>query len=388
MPENRQMSDADTQPLLPELALPRDAQSGVWPAQRLKAALARGEIQTIEPLDSQQVQPASIDLRLGPVAYEIAASFLPGPQLTVQDKLPLVTQRKISLENGAVLKTGHVYLVPLMETLQLRKRSSGVANPKSSTGRLDVFCRVITDYGVEFDQIPERYTGPLWLEIAPRSFHVKVRQGSRLSQLRLKTGTPPSSNAFIRRLDEEVRIVRDEDGPANVKDGAIALSVDISASGGSDLIGYKARKVSEEIDIDKIGHYDVDTFWERVYRPKEGGLILHPDEFHILATKEKVAVPDYLAADMVAYNTMVGEFRVHYAGFFDPGFGYTDGIAEGSKIVLEVRAHEVPFMVEHGQIVGRVTVERLTHPTDAPYGGAIGSNYHRQSLTLGKQFKR
>ncbi|HBC54517.1 MAG TPA: 2'-deoxycytidine 5'-triphosphate deaminase, partial [Alphaproteobacteria bacterium] len=300
MPENRQMSDADTQPLLPELALPRDAQSGVWPAQRLKAALARGEIQTIEPLDSQQVQPASIDLRLGPVAYEIAASFLPGPQLTVQDKLPLVTQRKISLENGAVLKTGHVYLVPLLEKLQLRKRSSGVANPKSSTGRLDVFCRVITDYGVEFDQIPERYTGPLWLEIAPRSFHVKVRQGSRLSQLRLKTGTPPSSNAFIRRLDEEVRIVRDEDGPANVKDGAIALSVDISASGGSDLIGYKARKVSEEIDIDKIGHYDVDTFWERVYRPREGGLILHPDEFHILATKEKVAVPDYLAADMVA----------------------------------------------------------------------------------------
>lgn len=388
MADNRQTSDTDTQPLLPDLVLPRDVQSGVWPAQRLKAAFARGEIQSAEAPDPQQIQPASVDLRLGPVAYEIAASFLPGPRLTVHDKLPLVTRRKINLEAGAVLETGHVYLVPLMETLQLRKRISGVANPKSSTGRLDVFCRVITDYGVEFDQIPERYTGPLWLEIAPRSFNVKVRQGSRLAQLRLKSGTPPSSDAFIRRLDEAVRIVRDEDGPANVKEGAIALSVDISATGDSDLIGYKARKVSEEIDIDKVGHYDVDAFWEQVFLPKEGGLILYPDEFHILATKEKVAVPDDLAADMVAYDTMVGEFRVHYAGFFDPGFGYTDGVAEGSKIVLEVRAHEVPFMVEHGQIVGRVAVERLTQATDAPYGGAIGSNYHRQSLTLGKQFKR
>lgn len=380
------IDEAAQQPLLPSLDIPRETRSGVWPAQRLKAAIELKEITALEPIAPEQVQPASIDLRLGTHAYQVGASFLPGRHMTVEEKLAMLTVERVDLQNGGVLRRGRVYLVPLMESLSLKKRVSGVANPKSSTGRLDVFCRVITDYGTEFDQVRERYVGPLWLEVAPRSFDVQVRQGTRLAQLRLKTGTPPSGDSFVKKMDDEVRIVRDEDGPANVKDGAIALSVDVQGDPATGLIGYRARKVADSIDMDKIGYYDVDRFWERIYRPDRGGAILETNEFYILATKETVAVPDHLAADMIAYDTLVGEFRVHYAGFFDPGFGYSSHGPEGAKIVLEVRAHEVPFMVEHGQIVGRVMVERLTEATSKPYGRDIGSSYQRQGLTLGKQF--
>ncbi|MFQ5346971.1 MAG: 2'-deoxycytidine 5'-triphosphate deaminase [Rhodothalassiaceae bacterium] len=362
--------------------------TGILPAQCLAEAIERGEIVPAAPLDTDQIQPASIDLRLGDVAYQVPASFLPGRRARVSERLELLTEQRLDLGRDTVLERGRVYLVPLLESLALRARTSGRANPKSSTGRLDVFCRVITDYGSEFDSVPAGYRGPLWLEIAPRSFHVLVRRGSRLAQLRLKRGSPPTSDSFVRRLNESLGLVQDPDGEADVKDGGIALSVDLEGSDATGLIGYKARRHDEPIDIDRRGHYDVDAFWDRVYRPQSGGIVLRTDEFYILSTKERVAVPPDMAADMVAYDTLVGEFRVHYAGFFDPGFGYHGSIAEGTKIVLEVRSHEVPFIVEHGQIVGRVLVERLLAPTDRPYGTAIGSNYFRQSLTLGKQFRR
>jgi dCTP deaminase len=381
------MSGTAEQTITPARDAEAETRSGIFPAQGLRSLIEAGLISAEDAILPEQVQPASIDLRLGGTAYRVPASSLPGTR-TVEDKLSLFAEEKIDLDKGAVLETGKVYLVRLQESLTLRKRMSGVANPKSSTGRLDVFCRVITDHSTEFDQIAERYTGPLWLEIAPRSFNVKVRRGSRLSQIRLKRGTPPSSDAFVRRLHEEVRIVRDEEGPADVKDGAIALSVDVMGDPATGLIGYKARKTREPIDLDLVNHYAIADFWDEVHRPKSGGLVLKTDEFHILATKETVCVPADLAGDMIAYDTLVGEFRVHYAGFFDPGFGYNPTGPQGTKIVLEVRSHEVPFLLEHGQMVGRVVVERLTEPTEKPYGAGIGSSYQGQGLTLGKHFKR
>lgn len=374
---------AEQQPLL-DLDDGPDAQSGVWPAQTIREALERRVIQARDPVLPDQVQPASLDLRLGSVAYRVPASFLPGKAATIEERVRAFARETIDLGDGAHLRKGYVYLVQLQEHVRLTKRISGVANPKSSTGRLDVFARLITDHATQFDTVAEMYKGPLWLEIAPRSFGVIVRRGSRLAQLRLKKGSPRSGTAFLKQLNEEAKIVQG----ADVIGGALTLSVDIQGDPVTGIIGYKARDVEDPIDIDKVNFYDPDVFWEPVFRPEKGGVILQTNEFHIFATKETVAIPYDIAADMVAYDTLVGEFRVHYAGFFDPGFGYTDRGGTGARIVLEVRSHEVPFMIEHGQIVGRVQVERLTMPTENPYGAGIGSSYQGQGLALGKQFKR
>lgn len=383
-----QMASSATQELLPNVEELPERKSGIWPSQRIWAAVELGQIRGEDRISQEQVQPASLDLRLGSIAYRVPASFLPGRKMKVKDKVDLLFEEKINIENGAVLRKGKVYIVQLQEILNLRKRVSGIANPKSSTGRLDVFCRVITDYGTEFDTIHERYAGPLWLEIAPRSFDVMVYRGSRLAQVRLRQGTPPSSDTFVRKLNEALRIVRGGDRLDDIKDGAIALSVDATGDPVSGLIGYKAKNNSEFVDVEKINYYDPNIFWEKIYRRKSGGIILEMNDFHILATKERVALPANFAADMVAYDTLVGEFRAHYAGFFDPGFGYAGGEPQGTKIVLEVRSHEVPFIIEDGQNVGRVVVERLEEPTDKPYGSGIGSSYQHQGLTLSKQFKR
>ncbi len=377
------MSDTDS----PSEQSTAARQTGVWPAQQIRDASESGIISALTTLDPAQIQPASLDLRLSETAYRVPASFLPGPKATVADKLEAFGAEAFSLETGAVLRRGNVYIIPLQESLDLRKRMSGLANPKSSTGRLDVFARVITDFGAEFDTIREGYKGPLWLEVAPRSFDVKLRAGSRLAQLRLKTGSPASTSASVKRLDERAPLVAAEPGMADIKDGAVALSVDLVGDGDNGLIGYKARKASEYIDVDKVHYYDRDVFWRPVYRPDTGGVVLKIDDFHILATREHIAVPPDHAADMVAYDTLVGEFRAHYAGFFDPGFGYNGDERVGTPIVLEVRSHEVPFMVENGQIVGRMELERLSEPTDSPYGSGIGSSYQGQGLTLSKQFK-
>lgn len=382
------MTEPAQQNILPLFDDEPEVRTGVWPAQWIKGAMERGVILADEKIESEQIQPASLDLRLGSHAYLVPASFMPGLNRTVEEKLHAFSIEKINLENGAVLETGKVYIAPLQEHLRLKKRMSAVANPKSSTGRLDVFARVITDGGNEFDSIRERYVGRLWLEIAPRSFNVKVRTGSRLAQVRLKSGTPAPSGASVKRLHEKVGLVDDKDREADVKGAGIALSVDIAGDPVTGVIGYKAKRNPDYIDIDLVNHYERADFWETVYRPDDGGIILETDDFHILATKELLNVPPDFAADMVAYDTFVGEFRAHYAGFFDPGFGYADGKPVGAKIVLEVRSHEVPFLVEHGQIVGRVVYERLSVETDKPYGAGIGSSYQGQGLALGKQFKR
>lgn len=361
--------------------------SGIWPAQRLVRAVAAGEILPAAPLDADQIQPASLDLRLGEVGWKIPASFLPGRDTTVAARLARLGAERLDLGRDTVLRRGGVYLVQLLESLDLGRRVAGLANPKSSTGRLDVFCRVIVDRGTEFDAIPAGYRGPLWLEIAPRSFDILVRRGSRLAQVRIRQGSPSAGHAAIDRLNREIGLIRGPHGPADVKQGAIALSVDLAGTSDDDLVGYRARPTDTPIDIELRDACEIADFWQEVRRPADG-LVLEPDTFHILSTAEKVAIPDSMAADMIAYDTAVGEFRVHYAGFFDPGFGYEGTRARGTRIVLEMRSHEVPFILEHGQIVGRVLVERLTEPTDRPYGSRIGSNYVGQGLTLGKHFRR
>ena len=360
--------------------------TGVLPSQALREAIQQGIITAAVPIEDDQVQPASLDLRLGPIAYRVRASFLPGRHATVKQRLDAVEMHAIDLAAGAVFERHCVYIVPLLESLALRRRLSAMANPKSSTGRLDVFARLITDYGTEFDRVEDGYAGPLYAEISPRAFSVRVRAGTRLMQLRLRRGAPTASDAALRRLHDTVALVDSAPGEENIK-GGLAFTVDVQGDPASGIVGYRARRHAGLIDTDLINHYDPLDFWEPVYA-RGGGIILDPDDFYILASRESVVVPADHAAEMLAYDSLVGEFRVHYAGLFDPGFGAAETGGTGSRAVLEVRAHEVPFLIEDGQIVGRLVYERLTARPDKLYGTAIGSTYQRQGLQLGKQFKR
>ena len=366
--------------------------TGILPSQLLRDAIERTrEIRSLEPILDDQIQPASLDLRLGDVAHRVRASFLPGPDHTVAEKLRAVSLHTLDLRESAVLERDCVYIVPLIEHLALRYRTSGAANPKSSTGRLNVFARVITDHGAEFDAIRSNYVGPLYVELSPRSFSIAVRRGSRLVQLRIRRGRPTSSNAALRRLHEEVGFEIVPPGAPirqELIEGGLAVSVDVVGTRRSGFVGYKAKKHAPVIDVDRIDHYNVRDFWDPVSTRKGVGIILDPDDFYILASREAVAIPGDQAAEMLAYDTLVGEFRVHYAGFFDPGFGMPETGGSGSRAVLEVRSHEVPFLIEHGQIIGRLVYERLIARPDRLYGGAIGSSYQRQGLSLSKHFKK
>src|SRR6266404_9955425 len=370
----------------------RDLTTGLLPSQLLREAVAQGrEILSPQPIGDDQIQPASIDLRLGEVAYRVRASFLPGARASVRDKLDLLSMHRIDLTEGAVLERDCVYIVPLLEYVSLRKRTSAAANPKSSTGRLDVFARVITDHGTEFDRVRAGYKGPLFAELSPRSFGVMVRKGSRLVQLRVRRGRPTSSNAALRRLHDEVGFTVVPPGfpiQQELLEGGLAVTVDVLGNRRNGFVGYKARKHSPVVDVDRINYYNVRDFWDPVFTHRGQGIILDPDDFYILASREPVAVPADQAAEMLAYDTLVGEFRVHYAGFFDPGFGLAETRGEGSRAVLEVRSHEVPFQIDHGQIIGRLVYERLIARPDRLYGTTIGSSYQRQGLALSKHFKK
>lgn len=362
------------------------AAGGILPLQRLSGLLEEGAIRADAPLVEGQLQPASLDLRLGPVAYRVRASFLPGAGSTVQEKIDRFTMHRIDLSEGAVLERGCVYVVPLMEQLALPSDISGIANPKSSSGRLDVFTRLITDNAMAFDRVRAGYQGRLYAEIAPRTFSVLVRAGVRLSQLRLRTGEHVCSDAELLELHRRTPLLH---GPQEAHiDGGIAVTVDLEGEANDGLIGWKARPHTGLIDVEKIGHYDPDEYWEPIRARSGEGLVLNPDDFYILASREAVTIPPDHAAEMVAYDTLVGEFRVHYAGFFDPGFGWGPAGGEGTRAVLEVRSHDVPFLLEHGQTVGRLVYEPMTETPTELYGGGIGSNYQQQTLALAKQFRR
>ena len=374
----------------------RDPTTGLLPSQMLREAVTQGrEVLSPQPIGDDQIQPASIDLRLGEVAYRVRASFLPGTRASVRDKLDQLSMHRIDLTQGAVLEKDCVYIVPLFEYVALRSRTSGFANPKSSIGRLDVFARVITDHGAEFDRIRDGYKGPLYAEISPRSFSILVRSGSSLVQLRIRSGSPPISETALRRLHQEVGLVEAAEGAlparAAIRDG-LAFTVDVAGDQQSGVVGYKARRHTDLIDVDRIQHYDPRDFWEPVYAHRgsvgAGGIVLDPHDFYILASREAVVVPPDHAAEMLPYHTFVGEFRVHFAGFFDPGFGTAESGGAGSRAVLEVRSHEVPFLIEDGQVLGRLVYERLISRPDKLYGRAIGSSYQSQGLALSKHFKK
>jgi dCTP deaminase len=365
--------------------------TGILPSQSIEELIAAGHIVADPPVAPEQVQPSSIDLRVGPVAYRIRASFLSSRNARVIDKLNENHLYKIDLTRPAVLERGCAYIAPLMEEMSLPADISGKANPKSTTGRLDVFTRLITDYGSEFERVPAGYRGKLYTEIVPRTFSIVMGQGTRLNQLRLRRGNPPPSDTELERLHEQETLVYSQDelpADARIANKSLWLSVDLSGEEGSDIIGYKARRNTPLIDLSKINHYDPLEYWEPIHRTKSRSLVLDPRDFYILASKERVRIPLSFAAEMVPYDPSVGEFRIHYAGFFDPGFGYGADDIKGTHAVLEVRSHEVPFLLEDGQVVGRLVFERLLSPPQKVYGQGIGSSYQHQRLALSKQFKR
>ena len=359
--------------------------TGILADRAIAALLESGRLKSEKPLDDDQIQPASLDLRLGSKAFRVRASFMPGPSHLVADKLDRLSLHVIDLSEGAVLETGCVYIVPLMESLELPEGMSASANPKSSTGRLDIFTRVITDRAQEFDKIPAGYSGPLYLEISPRTFPIVVRRGSRLSQIRFRMGQSILSEQELQALHESDVLVA-SDKP-NVSGGGIALSIDLKGTGPEGLIGYRGKHHTAVVDVDEKDQHDIFDFWEPLYSRGRNELILDPDEFYILVSREAVHVPPDYAAEMTPFDPLVGEFRVHYAGFFDPGFGHAPAGGRGSRAVLEVRSHEVPFILEDGQIVGRLVYEHMQEKPASLYGSGLGSNYQAQGLKLSKHFR-
>ncbi len=370
---------------------PSDPPHGLFSRQRIHDLAARGGIGAPRDYEPTQFQPASLDLRIGAEAYRVRASFLPGRGASVRRRLESLAPERISLEGeGAVLEKGIVYVAPLLERLDLPAQVSGAANPKSSTGRLDIFTRLIVDESEAFDSVPLGYRGGLWVEISPRSFSVRVREGSRLNQLRLRARPPDQSDVFDFSLaDEAIRrrhaVTPLVDGELKLREGLI-VHVGLSGPSGG-IVGYRAIKNGNVIDVDRPGAYAAEDFWEPIRARADGRLILDPEEFYILASREKMQIPADLAAEMAPIDPAIGEFRVHYAGFFDPGFGVVADGKPNARAVLEVRSRDVPFLLEDGQPVGRLVYEELAGAADELYGVGGVSNYQGQGLKLSKHFR-
>lgn len=375
---------------LPKAYLP--TKGGIFPSQAIKDLIHRGFLKTQSgsPILPGQIQPASLDLRLGKKAYRVRASFLPGRGQTVEDQLASLSLHEFSLEDGAVLERECFYVVEVEEALSLPESVSCFANPKSSTGRLDVFTRLISDGAEIFDYVEPGYNGKLYVEISPRTFSIKVRAGSCLNQLRFRRRIgqqdrferPKLSDKELRLLHEKEQLV---DREPTIRDG-LNTRVDLKGMDGTSLIGYRAQKHTDIIDVDKPGNYKVEDFWEPIHARADGRLILDPGEFYILVSKEALHIPVEYAAEMVPIDPMMGEFRAHYAGFFDPGFGAESAGGKGSRAVLEVRSHDIPFVLEDGQIIARLIYEPLTEIPETIYGKDLKSNYQAQGLKLSKHF--
>ena len=354
--------------------------AGVLSDRQMFQMIKSGQISATRPIDTAQIQPASLDLRLGSVAYRVRASFLSGKKASVSDRLEIFKMHEMDLNKGAVLEKGCVYVVPLLESLDLPKNMSAAASAKSSIGRLDLLTRVITDNGVEFDRVPAGYRGQLYVEICPRSFSVVARMGQMLNQIIFRVGKTIIADKDLRQLHKQTPIVS---GSPVISDG-LKFSVDLKPRL-SDLVGYRAKPHTGVIALDKITHYDPTDYWEEI-RTSQERIILDPGAFYILVSREEISIPPNCAAEMAPYLAMVGEFRVHYAGFFDPGFGHSMP-GSGSRGVLEVRCHEAPFVLEHAQIVGRLVYEKMSEEPERLYGSEIASNYQGQGLKLSKHFK-
>jgi dCTP deaminase len=369
--------------------------SGVLTSQQLRALVQKRVISAKPAIEERQYQPASLDLRLGETAYRMLSSFLPeqwaiAQRITLHDLLPELLMYEIDLQKGAVLEQGHVYLIPLMESLALPAEVRGRTNPKSTTGRLDVFTRTITDFQARFDDIRPGYRGRLFLEVVPRSFSVRVHAGMCLNQLRLFAGRPLVADAELRARHRADPLLYRDGKPLpishlSLKEG-LFLRVDLNGTE-SGIVGFRAKTISQILDMSRLAHYDPTDFWEPIRRPRNSTLLLEPEQFYILGSKERIRIPPDYAAEMVAYEAACGELRTHYAGFFDPGFGYGAGDVLGTPIVLEVRAHDVPFLIHDGQTFFKVFFERMQQRPEKVYGEKLGSSYQFQGLTLSKQFK-
>jgi dCTP deaminase len=376
---------------------------GILPSQEIRELISNGKICASTEIAENQIQPASIDLRLGKVAYRVEASFLPSTT-PISAKIRSLQIEEIDLTRPALLSKGNVFIVPLIERLVLPADLSGKANPKSTTGRLDIFTRLMTEGGAEFEQVLCGYRGDLYLEIVPRTFSVLVAMGTKLNQLRFWRGDPQRDDDDLRNLDRKHSLVyyddstnskrNDDDVAARVVParasigGGLRLSVDLRGSEGQSTVAYRARQDTAPIDLSKVGAYDPATYWEQIVNPRFDRLVLQPGDFYLLASRERVGVPPGYAAEMEQYDPSLGEFSVHYAGFFDPGFGFgADGEIKGTRAVLEVRAHEVPILLEDQQTVGRLNYYKMANVPEKIYGQVIGSSYQQQGLALSKQFR-
>ena len=356
--------------------------AGVLPYQIIKEMISQNTIAAETAIKKSQIQPSSLDLRLGSKAWRLQASFLPGAGFTVADQLHELSMHEIDLSSGAILEKNCVYLVLLQEKLLLPQNVNAISNAKSSTGRLDLLTRLITDLGTEFDRIPNGYSGPLYAEICPRSFSVLVKTGTRLNQIRFRRGKVIINDQDLMNLNKTENLV----GKNAIVDGGISFSVDLECDE-DNVIGYKAKPNAPLIDLDKINYYQTTEFWDGI-KAKSGCLILDPGAFYILMSKESVTIPPDYAAEMAPYLAMVGEFRVHYAGFFDPGFGFSMAHSSSSRGVLEVRCYESPFALRSGQIIGRLIYERMAERPEILYGSDLNSNYQNQKLKLSKHFRK
>lgn len=361
-----------------------EAGRGILAAHQIAALAEAGAIHNELPFATGQLQPASLDLRLGKRAWRMRASFLPGKTRAVSECIDALALHEIDLRQGAVLETETVYVAELEESLALPAEIAAAANPKSSTGRIDVFTRVIADRAREFDMIEAGYSGPLFAEISPRTFPILARRGARLSQIRFRNGHARLDDAGHQALHEREKLVTSAEPSIS---GGVAVSVDLAGFDASGLIGYRAKRHTGLIDVDKVGALSTAEFWEPIYATRRRDLVLDPGEFYILASKEAVRVPPDHAAEMTPFDPLVGEFRVHYAGFFDPGFGAAEAGGAGARAVLEVRSHDVPFILEDGQIVGRLIYERMSEKPQVLYGAGLSSNYQAQGLKLSKHFR-
>ena len=385
--------------LFSQMAGPERRKTGILPSQEIRELIRNGKIRASAEISDDQIQPASIDLRLGNVAYQVRASFIPSVKSLISPRIRELQLGEIDLSQPALLDTGKVFIVPLVESLALLPDMSGRANPKSTTGRLDIFTRLMTERGAEFDVVPEAYSGDLYVEIVPRTFPIIVRAGAKLNQLRFLRGNPQFDDKELRRLAYNLRrrvherhlvYAENGDGPTEAVIGeGLRVSLDLQGDERESIVAYRAKKQGSPIDLAKIGAYDVAEFWDPLQtRDLKGSLVLDPGDFYLLASKERVGVPPKYAAEMEQYDPSIGEFTVHYAGFFDPGFGHgNSGEIKGTKAVLEVRAHEVPILLKDRQEVGRLIYHEMADRPDKLYGQGIGSSYQQQGLALSKQFK-
>jgi len=373
----------------------KDDAPGILTHADIESLVERGAVTADHPFEAGQIQPTSLDLRLGRTAHRMCAGFLPHRH-AVEDRLQSMRAHRIDLADGAVLERGHIYLIPLLEELRLPKDVSARCNPKSSTGRIDLFTRVITDRNERFDDVAPGYHGRLWLEVMPRSFPVRARTGIRLNQIRFVRGPSALDNAAHRAEHQQTALVTSTRGDSLSQDQLVVdrgfhltVSLQPSEQSGGGCIGYRAKRFTDIVDLDAIGSHDADRFFEAIRATNDTQLLLEPEEFYIFRSRERLRVPPHLAAEMLAYDVGIGELRTNYAGFFDAGFGFgKDGSERGTPAVLEVRPHDIPFLIDDGQVLFRMEFHRTTRPCTRLYGDAnAGSNYAQQDLTLAKYFQ-